>query len=379
MTIDVTAVNDAPAIAANTGATVVKGSDGNVITTAMLNKDDPDDSGAGLTYTVTSIVTNGTLRLNGTALVNDDAFTQADVDAGLVTYDHDGSNTISDSFAFSLADGGEDGAAAATGNFSITITAVDDDAPTQVDNTGSGTIIDDFETSERDNPLAEGPADSVPEEDFQEEDDLTAAPDNYLTLGDASTEESPSVLTPEAKNENKTEIIFMTDGDDNDADIVVKLREDDRAFTYYENDFFKWVDTGKFLPFNARTIEMPLASSESTNNGIEFDKDSSDPLVSHNNYDLLREEIDDAFRAEQEANSAKVTIVIVFMTTLTVGIVSYLLRAGALIAGMVSTLPFWRDFDPIIIFSGRKKEKRQPKAPAENAGQPTERLFDREQ
>ncbi|WP_020588982.1 hypothetical protein [Desulfobacter curvatus] len=67
------------------------------------------------------------------------------------------------------------------------------------------------------------------------------------------------------------------------------------------------------------------------------------------------------------------------MTTFTVGIVSYLLRAGALIAGMVSTLPIWRDFDPVIILSGRKKEKKQPMEPAESAGQSAERLFDREQ
>ncbi|WP_020588981.1 DUF4347 domain-containing protein [Desulfobacter curvatus] len=207
MTIDVTAVNDAPAIAANTGATVIESSTGNVITTAMLNEGDPDDSGAGLTYTVTSIVTNGTLSLNGTALVNNDAFTQADIDAGLVTYDHDG-NTTSDSFAFSLADGGEDGTAAATGNFSITITAVDDDTPIQVNNPGSGTLIEDPETDNRNNLLEEGPDGSVPMEDFQGEDDLTSVPDYYLTFGDASTEESPSVLTQEADNGNQPKFFF---------------------------------------------------------------------------------------------------------------------------------------------------------------------------
>ena len=37
------------------------------------------------------------------------------IEKGLVTYDHDGSQTSSDSFDISLADGGEDGATAATG------------------------------------------------------------------------------------------------------------------------------------------------------------------------------------------------------------------------------------------------------------------------
>ena len=45
--ITVTPVNDSPTVATNTGTTVDEGSTGNVITTAMLNEGDPDDSGAG--------------------------------------------------------------------------------------------------------------------------------------------------------------------------------------------------------------------------------------------------------------------------------------------------------------------------------------------
>ncbi len=58
-----------------------------------------------------------------------DTFTQADLDAGNVSYEHDGSETTTDSFNFSLADGGEDGATPASGTFSITITPVNE-APT---------------------------------------------------------------------------------------------------------------------------------------------------------------------------------------------------------------------------------------------------------
>ena len=48
----------------------------------------------------------------------------------------DGSETTSDSFDFSLADGGEDGAAPVTGTFSITVTPVND-ATTIATNTGT--------------------------------------------------------------------------------------------------------------------------------------------------------------------------------------------------------------------------------------------------
>ncbi|MEZ6122866.1 MAG: PKD domain-containing protein [Planctomycetaceae bacterium] len=44
--VTVTNSNQSPTIATNTGATVLEGSTGNVITTAMLNEGDPDDDGA---------------------------------------------------------------------------------------------------------------------------------------------------------------------------------------------------------------------------------------------------------------------------------------------------------------------------------------------
>ncbi len=144
-----TVVNDGPALATNTGTTVLEGSTGTVITNLMLNEGDPDDSGSGSIYTVTTVPANGTLYRNAVALANNDSFTQADIDAGLVTYDHDGSETLSDGFTFTLADGGEDGATPLTGQvFSITITPVNDAPVITTTNlnaaenqTGAGTVV----------------------------------------------------------------------------------------------------------------------------------------------------------------------------------------------------------------------------------------------
>jgi protocadherin Fat 4 len=133
--VTITNSNQSPTIATNTGDTVLEGSPGNVITTAMLNEGDPDDSGAGLEYTITSDVSHGAIRLGGVLLGLNDSFTQADIDAGLVTYDHDGSETTTDSFQFSLADGGENSSTPATGTFNFTITPVND-APVITSNGG---------------------------------------------------------------------------------------------------------------------------------------------------------------------------------------------------------------------------------------------------
>ncbi|GGK66403.1 tandem-95 repeat protein [Amphritea balenae] len=128
VTVQVEDINESPTVATNTGSTVAEGSTNNIITTAMLNEGDVDDAGAGLTYTVTTDVITGTLKLNGVAIGLNDTFTQADIDAGLLAYDHNGSQALSDSFDFSLADGGENGATAATGTFNFTVTNVDDPA-----------------------------------------------------------------------------------------------------------------------------------------------------------------------------------------------------------------------------------------------------------
>ncbi|MDA7509951.1 hypothetical protein N8527_01655, partial [bacterium] len=61
-TVSVTVVNDAPTIAINTGVSVARA--GSVtITASLLKEGDPDDSGAGLTYVVTSAPVNGQLEL----------------------------------------------------------------------------------------------------------------------------------------------------------------------------------------------------------------------------------------------------------------------------------------------------------------------------
>ncbi|WP_297324593.1 cadherin-like domain-containing protein [Nitrosomonas sp.] len=120
-TIAVTTVNDAPVIAGDLAATVAEGSD-YLLTTDDLGEADPDDAGVGLTYTVSS-QTHGTVTLDGFAVTS---FTAKDVIDGKVSFAHDGSETASAGFSFSLEDGGEDGVLPASDTFSFTVTPVND-------------------------------------------------------------------------------------------------------------------------------------------------------------------------------------------------------------------------------------------------------------
>jgi uncharacterized delta-60 repeat protein len=123
ITLTVLADNDAPVIAAKAGLSVSEGASG-AITTALLKVTDVDNTDAQLAYTITSATTHGTLSRNGVALGMNGTFTQADINAGLIAYRHDGTETTSDSFGFSVSDGS--GGSVTGQTFALTIAPVND-------------------------------------------------------------------------------------------------------------------------------------------------------------------------------------------------------------------------------------------------------------
>ncbi|MGV6853218.1 MAG: proprotein convertase P-domain-containing protein [bacterium] len=112
--------NDAPYLVTNHSGRTVAGV--SLIDNSRLAADDPDDDASGLTFTVTSPASNGELQLNGSGPTT--TFTQDDINNNRLRYVHDGSSTVTDSFQFSLADGGEDGVAAVTGIFEINVDVI---------------------------------------------------------------------------------------------------------------------------------------------------------------------------------------------------------------------------------------------------------------
>jgi VCBS repeat-containing protein len=122
--ITVTAVDDdPPVVAANTGSTVLEaGTD--PIPVTELEYTDTEQGPASVAYTVTTIPGNGQLELTtgpGTAITS---FTQADIDAGLLVYVHNGGETTSDSFTFTVDDG--QGNSVAGQVFNLTVTPQND-------------------------------------------------------------------------------------------------------------------------------------------------------------------------------------------------------------------------------------------------------------
>ena len=124
--ITVTPVNDVPVLATNAGLTVAEGASG-TIGTARLQVTDVDNANAQIVFTLVSAPINGTLRNNGTTIAQGGTFTQANIASNLITYLHNGSETTSDAFSFSVSDGA--GGTIGTTFFNITVTPVND-APT---------------------------------------------------------------------------------------------------------------------------------------------------------------------------------------------------------------------------------------------------------
>ncbi len=105
-TFNITIANAAPVLAANAGLAVAEGATGTIGSTklAAMDIDDPIE---GLVFAVTSGPSKGTLSLGS-------SFTQADINAGLVTYARTAPGA--DSFTFTISDG-----EATVGPFTFTI------------------------------------------------------------------------------------------------------------------------------------------------------------------------------------------------------------------------------------------------------------------
>ena len=105
----------------NSGLTVNEGANGTPITQAILEATDIDNPPSQVVYTLTSVPVNGSVRHGGILLNLGETFTQADINGGLVTYDHNGSQNPFDAFDFSVDDGS---GTASSGTFNVTVVSV---------------------------------------------------------------------------------------------------------------------------------------------------------------------------------------------------------------------------------------------------------------
>jgi hypothetical protein len=141
-------LNTSPFVTSNTGLSLDEGATA-TITDTNLSFSDDSSSDENITYTLTTLPVNGTLKLNGTGLSLNDTFTQADINNSVVTYVHDGSETTTDSFDFNVTD--EEGAISSGHSFDFNITlALDSDGDGINDDVDNCPLIPNYDQNDTD-------------------------------------------------------------------------------------------------------------------------------------------------------------------------------------------------------------------------------------
>jgi VCBS repeat-containing protein len=113
--LDITPVNDPPLLTGDLEADI-NTSGSYVLTTSDLGFTDVDD--ADVVFTVSDLL-NGEILVDGEAATS---FTYADIQSGLVSFQHDGSETSEASFDVSVEDGNEDGSTPESQTFTLHVT-----------------------------------------------------------------------------------------------------------------------------------------------------------------------------------------------------------------------------------------------------------------
>ena len=120
--------NEAPTLRVNLPLVAAEGSAGNTIGATLLKATDPEQGAADLTYTIGTAPTHGDLYRGATKLAAGDSFTQDDINAGQLTFTHDGSEPTdgddSTTFTFTVTDGA--GGSTGLKTFTIGFTPVND-------------------------------------------------------------------------------------------------------------------------------------------------------------------------------------------------------------------------------------------------------------
>ncbi|MCB0489843.1 MAG: T9SS type A sorting domain-containing protein [Cyclobacteriaceae bacterium] len=124
--ITVNSTNTAPVLTINSGLSVVQGASATLSDTNLLVSD-AQQIGTEIVFSLTAIPSNGKLKKSGVDLAAGGTFTQADINDGKISYDHDGFNGATDKFVFTVTDGKGGEIAATDFNISIDIiTALED-------------------------------------------------------------------------------------------------------------------------------------------------------------------------------------------------------------------------------------------------------------
>ena len=233
--------------------------------------------------------------------------------------------------------------------FTTSVTDVNEDVP--VDDTIPTTDPPIEDPDPIDEITPDDPSeDPILDEDPLDFEEITIIPDLTETDELIALEEDPTVELTEDIQDSVEELRLGNSQE---------RPETDRSCEYFDNNLYKGVISAQHLDYQYQASENVLELGEFDDfSTIDFESNNFEEVITMGDYDLLRQEIDEAFNKQLKSEAVKTKIVTATAATFTVGIISYLLRAGSLAAALASSLPLWRGFDPIIVFSDKKKKDK---------------------
>jgi len=304
-TVNVTPVNDASVVDVNNGAVITDISE-KIIDTGMLSAFDIDNTLNEIIYTIVDQPDSSTLLLNGVVTTS---FTQADLVGGNVSLQAGFNPSANDQFSFTVTDGSS---TLSTMTFNIIISLT----PT-----------------EPEEPALPNPVDPEPV------DPETIDPIKFVSLpgenaplvpvGDSSTNPTVPALTAsiDSSETTKGEQGNKATGDEiSNSDIYVNQK-----ITHYDLK-----SASSFEDIQVKSIGALLLA-----------------------LDEMREQINEHVTENMTNTELKAAVVSSSGVALTAGVVAWVLRSGALMTSLISTIPLWKGYDPMPILLKQDEDEEE--------------------
>ncbi|MHC5005331.1 MAG: cadherin-like domain-containing protein, partial [Planctomycetota bacterium] len=323
-------VNDAPTLAANTGAVV--SSPTQILGAGELRVDDPDDAPDAILYTLTSAPSSGRIELAGAPGVAVGAFSQADLDAGRAVYVRASGTATSDAFGFRVSDSAGSGP---SGTFTLDLaTATTILGPADIMSTVQETPSEDPQTPEDPAPEA-STQEASPEEDrdpVDQAEEPQAAPE--------SAEGGPELPFTDPDLHGERPIFGLPASFDRDVQ-----GQQRPSLTEVADAVSVWTERKVY----GESTEQDLRASRQV-----WRPESLDQALTQ-----LRRELSQSEGRRQGPEEMTIQTVESVAIAISTGVIASILRSSSLWAAAASAMPLWRRVDPLVVLTVSNEEREK--------------------
>ena len=175
------------------------------------------------------------------------------------------------------------------------------------------------------------------------------------------------------ESDDSQRYVFSTH--EEDAGVQQKGPDASREYVHLDDDLHRKLYYSRHVNFSSAQ-HAPVPEHSMDFGGIDSTGQDSRRLDLPGGYDLFRHQLDDTFRSQSKSLAFKTQLLTFSCASLTAGVVSYLLKTSSLVASLLSSLPAWRRFDPIAVFAGKKKRRKEAEMSPDADESKSETFFD---